>query len=414
MKSSYDLLKAAAERYPSSAIVFPDEGKSYSYAEFLKEVDACARALSAYGVGIGDRVAVYGQNSSYWMKCFFAVLKTGAVAVPVNCKAVEDDIMYMVKTAGVKLLFHLSDAPLSGKLAHNVPAVVTADGFDSFVKTGSGLHDAESVCGDLQLIMFTSGTSANPKGVMLGPEGLMNSIVDYKDTLGLSSDDVMLLNLPLSYCYGCVLICCSFCLAGANLVVSRSFAAGKTLRLIEKYHCTVLNMVPTMYQLIFSSGLMPRYDHSSVRAAVVGGSYTSLELVERMRAAFGRNSVLCGYGMTECSSWALSQRFDDPVELRGASAGWPVGNMEARIVPGYGEAENGMMQGELCLRGKAMMTGYLDAAVTAEAYDSEGWFHTGDVVKRDSQGRYWIVDRCKDMIIKGPRLVSLAIPPEKG
>lgn len=399
MESFYDLFKAAAPRHPASALHFPDEGKSFSYAEFLDEVDSCAGTLAGCGIGPGDRVALFGQNTSHWMKAFFALMKLGAVAVPISSKSVEEDISYITKTAGARLLLRLSDGfvaePLEGK---------PSDGIDP-----SGL----------QLIMFTSGTTANPKGVMHTRESLANSACDYKKTIRLRESDTMLLNLPISHCYGCVLICCSFFLAGASLVVSRSYTPRGTLRLIEKYRCTVLNMVPTMYQLLFSSELAGRYDLSSVRTAVVGGSYTSRELVDRMGKAFGPQHVLCGYGMTECASWAVAQTFDDAPEDRGTSVGHPVGNMEARLAPGYEEEADGMCQGELCIRGKGMMAGYLDAAMTAASYDEEGWFHTGDVAQRDSSGRYWIVDRCKDMIIKGgdnisPKHVELALDDYKG
>lgn len=400
MESFYDLFKAAASRFPASAIDFPDEGKHYSYAEFLDEVDACTDTLAKLDIGPGDRVALFGQNTSYWMKSFFAVIKLGAVAVPISSKSVEEDIDYITETAGVKLLLRLTD------------------GFLPEVRKIDKAAD-DKVPANLQLILFTSGTTADPKGVMHTRESLANSACDYKKTIRLKESDVMLLNLPISHCYGCVLICCSFFLAGASLVVSKTYTPRGTLRLIEQYRCTVLNMVPTMYQLLFSSELASRYDLSSVGIAVVGGSYTSRELVDSMGRAFGRQSVLCGYGMTECASWAVAQSFDDAPEVRGTSAGRPVGNMEARLAPGYEEDEDGMCQGELCIRGRGMMAGYLDAAMTASAYDEEGWFHTGDVAQQDAEGRLWIVDRCKDMIIKGgdnisPKHVELALDGFEG
>ena len=425
MKSFYDLFKEASVRYPDSAIHFPDEGKKYSYAEFLDGVDAYARAMAGCGIGRGDRVALFGQNTSYWMKCFFALMKIGAVSVPISSKCVEDEILYIAQTAGVKLMFHLMDGPVSARLMHSIPAVVTMDRMEAFVhnyssnKPEGDLPAFQPGREDLQMIMFTSGTTADPKGVMHGPESLMNSATDFMKTIRLAHDDVMLLNLPISHIYGCVLICCSFFLVGADLVVSRTYTARGTLRLIDEYRCTVLNMVPTMYQLLFSSELAPRYDLSSVRTAVVGGSYTSKELVDSMGKAFGKEHVMCGYGMTECASWALGQGFDRPAAERGTSAGWPVGNMEARIAPGYGLSEDGMIQGELCLRGKGMMLGYLDPEITAASYDDEGWFHTGDVAKKDQTGKYWIVDRCKDMIIRGgenisPKHVELVIDGFEG
>lgn len=412
MESFYDLFKAACVRYPESVIHFPDEGKDYSYAEFLDGVDAYSSALTGCGIGRGDRVALFGQNTSYWIKCFFAVLKIGAVVVPISSKSVENEILYITRTAGVKVLFHLMECPVSAGLVHSIPAIVTLDRMEAFIHDYSRRPQTspqpafEPSRDDLLMIMFTSGTTANPKGVMHGPESLMNSATDFMKTLGLTSKDVMLLNLPVSHIYGCVLNCCSFFMVGADLVVSKTYTARGTLRLIDEYRCTVLNMVPTMYQLLFSCEQAPRYDLSSVRRAVVGGSYTSAELVDNMGKAFGKENVMCGYGMTECASWALGQGFDRPAEARGTSAGWPVGNMEARIAPGYGTSEDGMIQGELCLRGKGMMLGYLDAAVTAASYDDEGWFHTGDVAKQDSEGKYWIVDRCKDMIIRGGENIS--------
>ena len=412
MKSFYDLFKEASVRYPDSAIHFPDEGKKYSYAEFLDGVDAYARAMAGCGIGRGDRVALFGQNTSYWMKCFFALMKIGAVSVPISSKCVEDEILYIARAAGVKLLFYMMDGPVPASLMHSIPAVVTLDRMEAFVhdynrsQQGVDLQAFEPGREDLLMIMFTSGTTANPKGVMHGPESLMNSATDFMKTIGLDSKDVMLLNLPISHIYGCVLICSSFFIVGADLVVSRTYTARGTLRLIDEYRCTVLNMVPTMYQLLFSPELIQRYDLSSVRRAIVGGSYTSEELVDNMGKAFGKENVMCGYGMTECASWALGQGFDRPAAERGTSAGWPVGNMEARIAPGYGISEDGMIQGELCLRGKGMMLGYLDAAVTAASWDDEGWFHTGDVAKKDQAGKYWIVDRCKDMIIRGGENIS--------
>lgn len=419
MESFYDLFKASSLRYTDSAIHFPDEGRRYSYAEFLEGVDDLASAMTGCGIGRGDRVALFGQNTSYWMKCFFAIIKIGAVVVPVSSKSVEDEVLYIVRTAGVKLLFHLMDNHVSDRLMHGVPAIVTLEEAGYFVSKYKGTPVEGSVSNDLLMIMFTSGTTADPKGVMHGPANLMHSAFDFMRTISLESRDVMLLNLPISHIYGCVLICCSFFMAGADLVVSRSFNARATLRLIDEYRCTVLNMVPTMYQLLFSSELISRYDLSSVRRAIVGGSYTSKELVADMGRTFGAEHVMCGFGMTECASWALGQGFDVPASEKGNSAGWPVSDMEACIAPGYGRSEDGMIQGELCLRGRNMMLGYLDAAITEASYDSEGWFHTGDVAKCNDKGLYWIVDRCKDMIIRGgenisPRHVELVIDSFEG
>ena len=406
MESGYELFRKAAAEHPASRIIFPDEGKEYSYAGFLDEVDVCARALHACGVGRGDRVALHGPNSSCWMLCFFAVNKIGAVAVPMNIKAMEDDMLYMAAEAQVKLLFHFSESPVPERLAGSIPVVVTAEDFDGMMDMARTLPDVGPEPGDLQIIMFTSGTTANPKGVMLCRDNIRNSVEDYIRIMRLGPDDVMLLNLPLSYCYGCVLICCTFFLAGASLVVKRTFTVRGTLGAISRYRCTVLNMVPTMYQLLFSSGLVSRYDLSSVKKVMTGGSSVSDRLMSGIRELFGPENVLCGYGLTECASWALSQRFDGEGSRRGVSIGRPAANMEIRIEPGYGTPAEGESLGELCLRGKGLMHGYLDGAKNASAFDADGWFHTGDVVRCDRDGVCWIVDRCKDMIIKGGENIS--------
>ena len=425
MEAFYDMFKAASVRFPDSAIHFPDEGKKYSYAGFLDGVDEYARAMVGCGIGRGDRVALFGQNTSYWMRCYFAILKIGAVVVPISSKSVEDEILHITRKASVKIMFHLMEGPVSSKLMRSIPAIVTLDGMDAFVHNYNRCDKAGDVPvfhperDDLLMIMFTSGTTADPKGVMHGPESLLNSAIDFMKTINLDSSDVMLLNLPISHIYGSVLICSSFFIVGADLVVSKTYTARGTLRLIDEYRCTVLNMVPTMYQLLFSSELIGRYDISSVRRALVGGSYTSQELVDNMGKIFGAENVMCGFGMTECASWALGQGLDRPPSERLNSAGWPVANMEACIAPGYEITEDGMIQGELCLRGKAMMLGYLDPAITAASYDDEGWFHTGDVALKDQSGKYFIVDRCKDMIIKGgenisPKHIELVIDSFEG
>lgn len=406
MKSSYDLFREASDRFPKSHLFFPGEDRHYSYKEFIVLIDKAAKALSAMGIGYGDKVSIMGHNSSYFLTMLFATIKVGAIVIPINAKYLEEDVFYMVNAAKVKLMCFLSDTPIYEKVARSVPAIITLSNFDSFITSAESMPDSESCCNNIQYILFTSGTTSHPKGVQLSLENVLNSTKAYIDNLKVDKDEVMLLDLPLSYCYGSVLLSCSFFQVGASLVVSKMFTVRGALAAIEKYHCTFLNMVPTMCQLIFQSGLMERYDTSSVRKIGVGGSFVSPELMDAIAANFKTTDIICAYGLTESTSYAISPSLDDPFEERRVFVGRPTLNMEARIVSEDGSILGCDEPGELCLRGSGMMIGYLDESQTATMYDLDGWFHTGDVALAHSNGMYSIVGRCKDMIIKGGENIS--------
>jgi long-chain acyl-CoA synthetase len=348
------LLADAAERSPGApAIVF--EGERLDYAALAELADRAAGALHAQGVAPGDRVAIVLPNGPAFIAAFHGTLRLGAVAVPINPLSSDREIEQRVTDSGARVVVR---EPLAG-----VPLgrVVEAAGDETAV------------------VLYTSGTTGAPKRIELSHDGLrLNATYLARDALGLRADDVVLGAAPLAHVFGMTACMNATIAAGACLAVVARFEPAAALELFARDGVTVFLGVPAMCVALLrasdESGLAPH-----LRIAHVGGAPLAVETAGAFAARFGAE-VLEGYGMTEVGGTAVTNHAGRPV--KPGSVGTAAAGTELRI-------DGDDPVGELLLRGPALMRGH------------EGWFATGDIARIDEDGYVYLVDRAKDVILRG-------------
>lgn len=407
---------AAAARWPDAPGLIVGD-RTWTFAELWSDARRAASAMLASGIGEGDRVAIWAPNLREWILAALGAQIVGATIVPLNTRFKGQEAGDILRRAKVKLLFVPGDFLgtdyrdlLSGEDLPELREIVTIDdGWDAFVARGYGADDAlvdaalaaltsEHICD----IIFTSGTTGRPKGALTVHAQVVRNFTDWADRVDLRAGDRYLIVNPFFHTFGYKAGWAACLIRGAAIVPQPMFDAAETARLIEHHQISFLPGPPTIYQSLLQelAGEKPR-NFTSLRVAVTGAAPVAPALVERMRRELGMQSIVNGYGMTECGAIAMTRQGDD-AETVANTCGYPLPGIEVRCVDDSGcDLEPGKA-GELWVRGHAVMRGYLDdPAATAEAIDAEGWLHTGDVGTIDARGYLAITDRKKDMYISG-------------
>ncbi len=412
------VLRAAAAEDPSGlALVFDSTRMTF------KELnDACAlvtRATLQAGVRRGERVALWAPNSDRWAVCALGVLAAGAVLVPVNTRFKGEEAHHVLATTRACALFvddGFLDAGRVDLLAAQPPLpelrrVVRLDDdgdWAGFLAAGEQLsaaaaEEAAAAVGpdDICDIVFTSGTTGRPKGVMVTHGQSVRLFTSWADTVGLRAGDRMLVVSPFFHTFGYKAGLLACLLKRATVLPVSVFDVEATMALVQRERITVVPGAPTLYSTLLEHPSRGRYDLSSVRLAVTGASVVPTELIRRMRDELGFDSVLTAYGLTECTGYATGCRQGDSDEVVSLTSGRAVEGVEVRVVSG-GQSVPAGEPGEVLVRGYNVMVGYWeDPQATAAAVDSDGWLHTGDVGVLDLQGNLRITDRIKDMYVVG-------------
>jgi fatty-acyl-CoA synthase len=251
-------------------------------------------------------------------------------------------------------------------------------------------------------ILYTSGTTGAPKGVMSTHFGIINTSVASAEIQRLTEKDRLCLSVPLSHMFGCVCLTLAAVSKGATLVIpSETFSPPKVLEAVEKERCTAIYGSPGAFIALMED---PHYSPShlkSLRTGIMGGAQCPMEIMKRVVDEMGAKEIVIGYGQTESSSWATETRPDDPLELRVSTVGRALPNVEVKIIdPGSGREVPSGAVGEICARGLNMKGYYKMPAATASAIDPEGWLHTGDLGSMDEKGYVRTAGRLKEVILK--------------
>ncbi|WP_082105649.1 FadD3 family acyl-CoA ligase [Mycobacterium sp. UM_Kg27] len=357
-----------------------------SFAELADRVLCAAGAFAAAGVAKGDRVAIWAPNSGDWIIAAFGLLTAGGVLVPVNTRFKPKEAEDIIRRSGAKLV--LVEKGFLGLDFSAPPGVPVIDLGSDFLSSGSPLQRSVEG-GDIADIIFTSGTTGRPKGVMMTHQQNLRLYAEWCDLADLREGDRYLMVNPYFHTFGYKAGCIAACIRGATMVPVRVFDVGTVLKLIESERITMLPGPPTLYQsLLDARG--PR-DLSTLRAAVTGAADIPVDLVRRIRNELPFRSIMTGYGLTEAGTVTASRRGDSFEDI-ATTAGQACEDIEVCIAA----------DGEVLVRGYNVMVGYLDDPdATAEAIDAHGWLHTGDVGTLDAAGRLRIVGRKKDMFIVG-------------
>lgn len=427
-----DLLDATAARYPTNLAVVSGE-RRFSWAEIAERANQAARALLAYGLEPGDHVALWLPNRPEWLILWLGAMRVGVTTIPVNTKYKPPEAAYVLRKSDAQIVFmehHFLgvDYPEmlreicpdwvegagSGtlpQLHHSVvvrgaPEQVSLDDFlDGAARVSEQrLRDVYSeVTADADvIIVFTSGTTGFPKGVV-HTHAAVEMVETVSRWLGLGPEDRILGHMPLFHVAG---VFSSFMLAlasGGALVQMDHWEVPQALKLVEAEHVSVLSGVPTHFVDLLGSPLLTSTNVSSLRTGWLGGANIPAEVFRGARQVLGMDGLVPVYGMTECTSSTTLGRPDDPLDSLIMGRGLPLGGYEVAVVdPETRTALPVGSEGEVAVRGYLVMKGYYkEPEATAAVLDSEGWFYTGDLGVFDENGYLSITGRRSSMLIVG-------------
>lgn len=425
--SVYDYLFADLSDSDANRIALIDAapGTETTYREMLDRINAFAGALTRRGIGVGDVVALLAPNSSAFAIAFHGILRAGATATTINALFTAKDITKQLADSHAKML--VTVAPLlpaaeEGAAAAGLPdsAVVVLDGPG---ETGDGHANAADLIGaqapapDLEFdaathlaaLPYSSGTTGNPKGVMLTHQNLVANVAQIRPLQGLRSDDRILAVLPFFHIYGMTVLLNAALKARARLIIMPTFDLTEFLANIAEHRCTFAFIAPPVALALAKHPLVDSYDLTSLRGIVSGAAPLDAELGQAVSQRLGC-SVVQGYGMSELSPVSHLAPNDRGEAALGvvaplSSCGWTVPNAVSKLIDPDTGAEidvptEGLSDtGELWFKGPNVMTGYLgNDEATRETIDDDGFLHTGDLAQIDSNGCVYIVDRLKELI----------------
>jgi len=369
--------------------------------------DAAAKVtalLSAAGIGPGDRVGLMLPNVPAFPIAFYGALGAGAVVVPMNPLLKGREVAYYLGDSGAKVIFAWNAA--AGEAAKGAAdagaQLITVDEPDlsgALAGVTPQTSWADAAGDDDAVILYTSGTTGTPKGAQLTHGGLSrNARLTSQTLLNNTPDDVMMGCLPLFHVFGLTCGLNATITAGGTLTLLPRFDPGKALEIIERDAVTIFEGVPTMYAAMLHHPAADPSHAASLRLCVSGGAAMPVEILRGFEAKFGC-IILEGYGLSETSPVAS---FNHPDKVRKpGSVGTPVEGVELRLVGNDGATVPAGEVGEIAIRGHNVMKGYWGRPeATAEAIP-DGWFRTGDLARIDEDGYYFIVDRKKELIIRG-------------
>ena len=421
-------------------MVYPDRNLRFTYAQFNERVDKLAKGLINIGVKPRDKVGVWATNVPDWTTFMFATAKIGAILVTVNTNYKSTELEYVIRDADLHTLciidgYRDSDYvsmvfDLVPELRTSVRGELNSSKFPELrnvvfigpqkhkgmynthelMLLGSYLSDDELnqrrekiTCHDVVNMQYTSGTTGFPKGVMLSHHNIVNCGQSTGDFMNYTPNDKLLICVPMFHCFGCVLAMCAVITHGSTTVFVEEFDPLMVLASIQKERCTALYGVPTMFIAELNHPMFSMFDLSSLRTGIMAGSLCPIETMNQVMTKMNCRDIIIVYGLTESSPGMTATRITDSPEVRATTVGTNFPGVEVKILdPETGKECPPEMQGEICCRGYNVMKGYYkNPEATAQAIDSDGWLHSGDLAVKTKEGFYRITGRIKDMIIRG-------------
>jgi acyl-CoA synthetase (AMP-forming)/AMP-acid ligase II len=374
----------------------PEMPREIGYAALDAACDAVAAALTARGLGPGDRVGIVALNRPEYLETLFGAMRAGCVPVPLNIKLPAETLAFIARDAGLALLF--TDAAHRAVCPPGVPAVDYDGGPDDYARFGKPGPFAAVAPGaaDLCLQPYTSGSTGRPKGVLLTHAGQVWSIETLVTARRLTPADRILVAAPLYHKNALVWSKVGLA-AGACLVLFARFDARRYVEAIGRYRVTTLSGVPTMFTLALAQRqALAAADLSSVTRIGVGSAPASPALFEALASTFPNATASNGYGVTEAGPVMFGSQHPGGLRRPPASIGYPLPGAEVELVGGATADE-----GVLHTRNPGVMLGYHNLPAETARRLRDGWFDTGDVCRRDADGWYYFVGRTDDMFVCG-------------
>ena len=432
------LVAAAAKWGDRDALVSVHQQLRFTYSQFLEHVDRLASNLIALGLEKGDRIGIWAPNCAEWVLTQFAAARAGLVFVTINPAYRLHEAEYTFNKVGVRALvvadkFKTSDYPgmveaLAPELPSSAPGHLLAERLPSLeiaIKIGGSdrpgwlrFDDIASRPADIDAlarrtasldqhdpinVQFTSGTTGSPKGATLSHHNILNNGFFVAAAMNFTEADRLCIPVPLYHCFGMVMGNMGCLTHGAAMVLSSdAFEPRAVLKAVEQERCTALYGVPTMFIAELEQLDRESFDLSSLRTGIMAGAICPEPVMREVIDRMHMSEVTIAYGMTETSPVSFQTSPNDPLIRRVSTVGRVQPHLECKLVDENGQTAPVGTPGELCTCGYSVMRGYWDEPQkTADAIDSDGFMHSGDIALFDEEGFGEIVGRIKDMIIRG-------------
>lgn len=408
-------LEISARAFTDKTAVILDEDR-LSYAELNAFAKRIANVLVDKGIEKGDKVAMMIPNTPHFPMAYYGILNAGATVVPVNVLLKAHEIQYYLEDSDAKVLIawrgfydEAVHAFNETDTCHHLLVLSTFDDFNVpeegellmplLLEASHEFELVETMPDDTAVILYTSGTTGRPKGAELTHFNMFFNAFYTRDRIvHARQDDVILAVLPLFHSFGQTCIMNAGLMAGATMTMVPVFETERVAKVIARDRVTIIALVPTMYSFLLNCADAGACDLSSLRMAVSGASALPLDVIRRFNQHFGIQ-ILEGYGLSETSPVASFNVTERP--CKPGSIGLPIWGCEMRIMREDGSFADAGEVGEIVIRGHNVMKGYYKKPVATKETIINGWLHTGDLGKYDGDGYFYIVDRLKDIIIRG-------------
>ncbi|HAR98878.1 MAG TPA: long-chain fatty acid--CoA ligase [Syntrophus sp. (in: bacteria)] len=403
-----EMVETQARRYGDRIAIRYYE-RDITYRELDERSNRVANGLLKLGVRKGDRVCILMDNSPEFYEAYFGIIKIGAIAGPVNCWWQTGEIQYLLNDSGAVVLFcdhayrgHV-DKILDGTpaLKHVIEREATDDRFLKFEDLqalAAELAPVEIALDDVAMIVYTSGTTGNPKGVLLTHGNILTNSWQASLLANIDENDVIMCFLPLFHVNGLVITGTSPLSKGSQIILRRNFSASEFWECVAKYRVSIFSGVPTVYQILLNTPGFEGVDVSSLRYGVCGAAPMPVEAIRKFEETFNM-IIIEGYGLTEGTAGATANPIDGVRKI--GSIGIPFAESEIRLLDEQDREVPQGEVGEICVKGDHVMKGYFNKPEETAQTLRGGWLHTGDMAYKDEEGYLFIVDRKKEMIIRG-------------
>jgi long-chain acyl-CoA synthetase len=406
----FEMLQATADRLPDKPALICDE-ETLTYGELQRQVLSLAYHLQHLGVTKGDRVALLFPNCIEMAVSYYACAAIGAIAVPLNNRLTGKDLVYILNDCGAGVLavgyqfWDVSqairpDLVMVKEFIYAGPERrMGAHFLDDLLKSNDLPNFPDLDPEDVATIMYTSGTTGLPKGAMMSQRNIFTNARNCGAMLTYTEKDLTLIVVPLFHVTGLNSQLVAFIYLGGTCVILKAYKTAEMIRAIERQQITVLFNVPTMYVLMLINEALEDTDISSVRMAAYGGAPMDRETIVALKERLGLD-LYNAYGLTESSSLTTVLPACDAIR-KAPSVGLPVPGVQVKAVDFLGNEVQPGDPGELLIKGPNIVKGYFNQPEATQKALKEGWLHTGDVARIDDEGYVFIVDRMKDMIVRG-------------
>ncbi len=408
-----DLIRSAASARPEKAAVVV-EGRTSSFLDLERESDRYAAALLRMGLRPGDHVALWGYRSELWIEAFFGIIKAGGIAVLINYGLTHNELAEQFRLADIRFILngrnrYLKENPdgvqeICRELKLPERYAVRLDSPDLFPASAGeqdrirALQTEEDVC-RTAVIIFTTGTTSDPRAVMLSQYAMVNNVILQQRIDCMEESRTLCLALPLFHSFGLAMLLLHI-LNHSTVYLPDRLRAEPILDCISRYRLTDIASVASIYRAIFDS---PDFDGKFspyIYNCAIGGSPVAPDRLAEMELRCAHAEFHNGYGLSECSPYVSLPARGDSLDRRARSVGRPLPGVQVRILGRDGEPLLPGQAGEIVVRGFNLMNGYYRVPAEQQPVDPQGWLHTGDLGKMDADGYLYVLGRLKDLIIR--------------